>query len=294
MIRAPGKPAGQKLVLVSGLSGGGKTTALHALEDLGFYCVDNLPAALLPEFARHLGNDPALYSRVALGIDARARGPELERIPAWLDEISQGGLPNQLLFLTADSKAIIMRFSETRRRHPLTQDQLALPEAIEREKRLLQPLQERADWVIDTSDINIHQLRRQVWKSIGAENQAMTVVLESFAFKRGVPQDVDFLFDARHLPNPYWVEDLRHLSGLDPAVKNWLEQDTSVTELFEDMLAFLLRWLPEVSNSQRSYVTIGIGCTGGKHRSVYLVNRLAASLRTQFSAVVVHHRESEP
>jgi UPF0042 nucleotide-binding protein len=291
---AVAKPAGQKLVLVSGLSGGGKTTALHALEDLGFYCVDNLPAALLPEFARHLENDPALYSRVALGIDARARGPELERIPAWLDEISHGGLPNQLLFLTADSKAIIMRFSETRRRHPLTQDQLALPEAIDREKQLLQPLQERADWVIDTSDINIHQLRRQVWKSIGAENQAMTVVLESFAFKRGVPQDIDFLFDARHLPNPYWVEDLRPLSGLDTAVKDWLEQDTSVSDLFEDILQFLLRWLPEVSNSQRSYVTIGIGCTGGKHRSVYLVNRLAARLRTQFSPVVVHHRESEP
>jgi len=291
---AVGKPARQKLVLVSGLSGGGKTTALHALEDLGFYCVDNLPAALLPEFARHLGNDPSMYSRVALGIDARARGPELERIPAWLDEISQGGLPNQLLFLTADSKAIIMRFSETRRRHPLTQDQLALPEAIDREKRLLQPLQERADWVIDTSDINIHQLRRQVWKSIGVENQAMTVVLESFAFKRGVPQDVDFLFDARHLPNPYWVEDLRHLSGLDTAVKDWLEQDVSVSEFFEDILRFLLRWLPEVSNSQRSYVTIGIGCTGGKHRSVYLVNRLAERLRMQFSPVVVHHRESEP
>jgi UPF0042 nucleotide-binding protein len=281
-------------VLVSGLSGGGKTTALHALEDLGFYCVDNLPAALLPEFARHLGNDPAMYSRVALGIDARARGPELERIPAWLDELAQGGLPNQLLFLTADSKAIIMRFSETRRRHPLTQDQLALPEAIDREKQLLQPLQQRADWVIDTSDINIHQLRRQVWKSIGSESQAMTVVLESFAFKRGVPQDVDFLFDARHLPNPYWVEELRHLSGLDAAVKNWLEQDTSASDFFEDILGLLLRWLPEVRNSQRSYVTIGIGCTGGKHRSVYLVDRLATSLRAQFSPVVVHHRESEP
>jgi RNase adapter protein RapZ len=290
----PGRSAGQKLVLVSGLSGGGKTTALHALEDLGFYCVDNLPAALLPEFARHLGNDPAMYSRVALGIDARARGPELERIPAWLDELAQGGLPNQLLFLTADSKAIIMRFSETRRRHPLTQDQLALPEAIDREKQLLQPLQQRADWVIDTSDINIHQLRRQVWKSIGSESQAMTVVLESFAFKRGVPQDVDFLFDARHLPNPFWVEELRHLSGLDVAVKNWLEQDASVSDLLEDILGFLLRWLPEVRNSQRSYVTIGIGCTGGKHRSVYLVDRLATSLREQFSPVVVHHRESEP
>ncbi len=294
MSSADGTSEAQRLVLVSGLSGGGKTTALHALEDLGFYCVDNLPAALLPDFARHLGNDPSMYSRVALGIDARARGPELERIPAWLDEISQSGLPNQLLFLTADSKAIIMRFSETRRRHPLTQDKLALPEAIAREMRMLKPLQERADWVIDTSDINIHQLRRQVWKSIGSESQAMTVVLESFAFKRGVPQDIDFLFDARHLPNPYWVEDLRNLSGLDTTVKEWLEQDTAVDDLFQDILVFLLRWLPEVRNSQRSYVTIGIGCTGGKHRSVYLVDRLAASLRTQFSPVVVHHRESEP
>ena len=283
----------QRLVLVSGLSGGGKTTALHALEDLGFYCVDNLPAALLPEFAQQLRNDPVLYSRVALGIDARVRGPELERIPAWLDELKNNGLSNQLLFLTADSKAIIKRFSETRRRHPLTQHQHALPEAIEREKSLLGALQLRADWVIDTSDINIHQLRRQVWKCIGSEEQSMTVVLESFAFKRGVPQDIDFLFDTRHLPNPHWVDHLRSLTGLDPAVKEWLEQDESVAALCADILGLLQRWLPEIQKSQRSYVTVGIGCTGGKHRSVYLAERLAASLRQQFDPVVVHHREIE-
>jgi UPF0042 nucleotide-binding protein len=283
----------QSLVLVSGLSGGGKTTALHALEDLGYYCVDNLPAALLPEFARQLRSDPGLYTRVSLGIDARAGGPELERIPAWLDELTASGLANQLLFLSADAKAIIKRFSETRRRHPLTQDQLGLPEAIEREKSLLRPLQDRADWVIDTSEINIHQLRRQVWKCIGAEGQSMTVVLESFAFKRGVPQDVDFLFDARHLPNPYWVDELRKLSGLETPVREWLEQDESVGMLFDDILRLLQRWLPEISKSQRSYVTIGIGCTGGRHRSVYLVDRLATSLREKFSPVVVHHREIE-
>lgn len=284
----------QSLVLVSGLSGSGKTTALHALEDLGYYCVDNLPAALLPEFARQLRNDPVLYSRVALGIDARARGPELERIPAWLDDLKAGGLPNQLLFLTADAKAIIKRFSETRRRHPLTQDQRALPGAIECENELLSPLQARADWVIDTSDINIHQLRRQVWKCIGSDEQSTTIVLESFAFKRGVPQDLDFLFDARHLPNPYWVDELRNLSGRETPVGNWLEQDQSVEQFYRDILGLMHRWLPEIQKSQRSYVTIGIGCTGGRHRSVYLAERLASSLRENFAPVLLHHREIEP
>ena len=283
----------QSLVLVSGMSGGGKTTALHALEDLGFYCVDNLPAALLPEFARHLGIEPWLYARVALGIDARARQPDLERIPEWLDSLAENGMPSQLLFLTADVKAIIKRFSETRRRHPLTQDQHALPEAIEREKVLLGPLQQRADWVIDTSDINIHQLRRQVWKCVGSESQSMTLVLESFAFKRGVPQDLDYLFDARHLPNPHWVEDLRSQSGLSEPVKEWLEQDETVEQFHQDILGLLLRWLPEIEKSQRSYVTVGVGCTGGRHRSVYLVHRLASELRKHFSPVLIHHREMD-
>lgn len=284
-------PQPQQLVLVTGLSGGGKTTALHALEDLGFYCVDNLPAALLPEFAAQVRSDPALYARVALGIDARSRGPELERIPAWLDELAGGGLPSQLMFLTADTRAIIKRFSETRRRHPLTRDGQALPAAIVREKELLEPLRQRADWVVDTSDINIHQLRGQVWKAIGASGQGMTVVLESFAFKKGVPQDVDFVFDTRHLPNPHWVDELRGLTGTDPEVRDWLERDETVTALYDDLRSFLLRWLPEVSRSQRSYVTIGIGCTGGRHRSVYFADRLARELREQFEPVVLHHRD---
>lgn len=284
----------QNLVLVSGMSGAGKSTALHALEDLGYYCIDNLPAALLPEFARLLKDDPQLYSKVSLGIDARSRGPELERIPEWLNELGASGLPNQLLFLNADIKTIIKRFSETRRRHPLTQNVHVLPEAIDREKGLLKPLQERADWVIDTTDSNIHQLRRQVWKCVGDEGQAMTVVLESFAFKRGVPQDVDFIFDARHLPNPHWIDELRPLSGLDKSVREWLEQDDSVEDFFKDIQDLLLRWLPDIQKSQRSYVTIGIGCTGGKHRSVYLADRLATKLRSQFNPVVLHHREIEP
>jgi UPF0042 nucleotide-binding protein len=285
------EPGSQQLVLVTGLSGGGKTTALHALEDLGYYCVDNLPAALLPEFADQVRSNPVLYSRVSLGIDARSRGPELARMPEWLDGLSASGLTLQLMFLTADTRAILKRFSETRRRHPLTRDQQALPAAIEQEKALLEPLRHRADWVIDTSEINIHQLRAQVWKCIGEGGESMTVVLESFAFKKGVPQDVDFVFDARHLPNPYWLDELRGLTGKDPAVRDFLEADESVHALFKDILDFLLRWLPEVSRSQRSYVTIGIGCTGGRHRSVYLADRLAQTLREHFNPVVLHHRD---
>jgi len=283
----------QKLILVTGLSGGGKSTALRALEDLGYYCVDNLPAALLPEFAQQIKSNPARYSMAALGVDARSPGKDLEEIPAWLKKLEASGLDCQMLFLTADSRAIIKRFSETRRRHPLTSDSISLPQAIAKESDLLSSLQSRADWVIDTSDTNIHQLRRQVWKCAGSDDDTMTIVLESFAFKRGVPQDVDFIFDARILPNPYWVEDLRELSGRDDAVGQWLEQDRAVTGMQSDILTFLRTWLPEFQHSQRSYVTVGIGCTGGRHRSVYLVDRLARGLETDYKNVLIHHREMQ-
>ncbi len=281
----------QKLMLVTGLSGGGKSTALRALEDLGCYCVDNLPAALLPEFAAQIKLDPSRFSRVALGVDARSPGQDLTELTLWLDQLEEEGLECQLLFLTADVKAIIKRFSETRRRHPLTSDQHALPQAIEREKQLLEGLQQKADWVIDTSDTNIHQLRRQVWKCAGNENDTMTIVLESFAFKRGVPQDVDFIFDARILPNPHWVDGLREHNGLDLPVREWLEQDEAVDGMLNDILNFLRNWLPKFQISQRSYVTVGIGCTGGRHRSVYLVDRLASGLSRDFGHILIHHRE---
>jgi len=279
------------LILVSGLSGSGKSTALRALEDQGCYCVDNLPAALLKEFAQQIGNNPALYSTVALGIDARSRDSELEAIPDWLDERIEAGLHCQLLFLTADTKAIIKRFSETRRRHPLTNDQHALPQAIEKEKKLLEPLKRRSDWIIDTSDTNIHQLKRQVWNCLGTERDSVMVVLESFAYKRGIPQDVDFVFDARNLPNPHWVEELRDFSGLDSKVSQWLESNEAVERMYADIEQFLLTWLPDFRDGQRSYVTVGIGCTGGKHRSVYLVDRLAKRLRSDFGRILIHHRE---
>jgi len=279
------------LVLVTGLSGGGKSTALRAIEDLGYYCVDNLPAALLPEFAEQIKHGSPIYARVALGIDARSPEQDVREIPAWLEGLAGHGIDCRMLYLDADTKAIIKRFSETRRRHPLTGENRSLPQAIERENILLEGLRERADWVIDTSDTNIHQLRRQVWKCIDAENESMTVVLESFAFKRGVPQDVDFIFDARILPNPHWVEALRDYSGLDKPVRDWLDRDASVERMVGDILAFLKSWLPEFRQSQRSYVTVGIGCTGGRHRSVYLVDRLAEGLGEDFGKVLIHHRE---
>jgi UPF0042 nucleotide-binding protein len=286
-----GAEAARHLVLVTGLSGGGKSTALRAIEDLGYYCVDNLPAALLPEFASQIKHGTDLYARVALGIDARSPEQDLREIPVWLEGLKGSGIDCQLLFLEADGKTIIKRFSETRRRHPLTSDQRALPQAIERESRLLAGLRQGADWVIDTSDTHIHQLRRQVWNCIGSDNNSMTVVLESFAFKRGVPQDVDFIFDARILPNPHWVESLREFSGLDEPVRKWLDQDESVGRMISDVLGFLKTWLPEFRHSQRSYVTVGIGCTGGRHRSVYLVDRLAQGLGGEFGDVLIHHRE---
>ena len=281
----------QHVIIVSGLSGGGKSTALNALEDLGYYCIDNLPAALLDEFPLQIHEHSSLYEKVALGIDARAGGTGLDRIPDWLERLKETGLRCELLFVTAKEGTLIKRFSETRRRHPLTQGEHGLAEAIEKEMEILEPLRRCADWVLDSTDTNIHQLRHQVWKCIGPRERGMTIVLESFAFKRGVPQDVDFVFDARNLPNPYWQADLRELSGLESRVQQWLEQNPMVAEMASDILRFLKQWLPGFEDAQRSYVTVGIGCTGGRHRSVYIVERLAAALRDGFPELLVHHRE---
>lgn len=281
----------QHLVLVSGLSGSGKSTALGALEDLGYYCADNLPASLLADFVHHIRSDPEWYQRVALGIDARARGTAITAIPDWLQQLASEGLNCELLFLTAEPGVLLQRFSETRRRHPLTTDENALPAAIRKEQALLEPLKERADWVMDTTTTNIHQLRQQVWKWAGERGDAMTLVLESFAFKRGVPQDVDFVFDARCLPNPHWVEALRPKTGRDKEVSDWLNKDPSADALFAEIRDFLLRWLPRFEDAQRSYVTVGIGCTGGRHRSVHLVERLREALSEAYPLVLVQHRD---
>jgi len=284
-------PVVQQVVIVSGMSGAGKSTALNALEDMGFYCVDNLPPALLSDFTRHVEGDTGRYAKVALGIDARAPGEDLSDFPDWLQALRRDGLDCRLLFLNADDAALLQRFSETRRRHPMSRGQHVLTESITRERDLLEPIRQSADWELDTSDLNIHQLRHQTWKCVGPESGGMTVVVQSFAFKNGVPGDVDFVFDARSLPNPHWKPELRAFSGRDREVSQWLERHAQVQEFADDILAFLLRWLPGFQEAQSSYVTIGIGCTGGRHRSVYLADRLAGGLRSAYPEVMVHHRE---
>ena len=283
--------ATQDVIIVSGMSGGGKSTALNALEDLGYYCIDNLPGAMLPDFGPQISANPVLYKKVALGIDARSRESDLQVVLDWIYALRENGFNCRLLFVTADSSVLIKRFSETKRRHPLTGSDKVLPDAIENEARLLESLRHYSDQVIDSSDTNIHQLRRQVWNFVDRRTSDMSIVFQSFAYKHGVPKDADFIFDARILPNPYWEEDLRALSGVNESVKLWLEKDAQVIKMSEDIENFMRTWLPAIQDSQRSYVTICIGCTGGKHRSVFLAERLAKSLGKQHENVLVHHRE---
>lgn len=279
----------QPLVLVSGLSGSGKSVALNALEDHGYYCVDNLPGAMLPALAGLIESNPERYQRLAVGIDARAGAEELAQLPALIRELS---LPCDLIFLTAESDVLIRRFSETRRRHPLGGER-TLAQAIAEERRILEPLAEQAAHVVDTSESNIHELRRRIWnliKPVGSP-RISNLVLESFAFKKGVPRDVDLVFDARCLPNPHWQPELRASTGLEAPVREFLAGAPLVREFADDIDRFVRRWLPVWAEEQRSHLTVAIGCTGGKHRSVYLVDELARRWRERGLAVVTHHRE---
>ena len=208
-----------------------------------------------------------------------------------MDSIIAEGARCELLFLTSQRNVILQRFSETRRRHPLTTEDYPLPAAIDQEKELLAPLEQRADWVMDTSRTNIHQLRQQIWKWAGQRGDAMTLVLQSFAFKLGVPQDADFVFDARCLPNPHWVEELRPKTGQDREVSEWLEQEDGVAAMLQDIGTYLSTWLPQFQDAQRSYVTVGIGCTGGRHRSVFLVEKLKKKLSGIYPQMAVNHRD---
>jgi len=282
---------GQDVIIVSGMSGSGKSTALNALEDLGYYCIDNLPGAMLPQFGPLIPANPELYKKVALGIDARSRETDLQVVIDWMLSLRETGFNCRLLFITAENPVLIKRFSETRRRHPLTGSDKVLTDAIENEARLLEPISRWSDLVIDSTHTNIHQLRRQVRNFVDRRSSDMTIVLQSFAFKKGVPQDADFIFDARILPNPHWQDDLRELTGKDNPVREWLERDQQVQKMSRDIEEFMQSWLPEFQGAQRSYVTICVGCTGGKHRSVYLAERLAKAIGKNHENVLVHHRE---
>ena len=284
------------LIIVSGLSGSGKTIALKTFEDLDYYCSDNLPIGLLPQFVRSvLGNQPAeAPARIAIGIDARA-GNTPEQLLAWRREAVDNGLDVQLLFFEADRDTLLSRYADTRRRHPLSQLGLSLPEAIEHERQLTLPLREHADAVIDTTGMNVHQLRRKLITEFAlAAHGKVSLLFESFAYKRGVPTEADFVFDARVLPNPHWDPDLRMMTGRDAPVRDYMDQQEDVALYAAQITTLLDTWLPRLRHETRSYVTIAFGCTGGKHRSVYMAERLARHAREQgWSDVATFHREQQ-
>jgi len=283
-----------RLVVVSGLSGAGKSVALHTLEDLGYYCTDNLPAELLPAFAAQMMRpDGPDYSNAAVGIDARNPSRALGRFPQILNDLRGRGMECQLLFLEADDPILIKRFSETRRRHPLSSETVSLAEAIARERELLGPLSSTADLRVDTSLTTLHQLRDIVRLRVGGGPPGtLSVLFLSFGFKHGVPRDADFVFDVRCLPNPHWDHRLRPLTGLDAPVQEFLGCDALVEEMYVALRGFLENWIPRFQAESRSYLTVALGCTGGQHRSVYMVDRLAGHFRRQQRwAVIARHRE---
>jgi UPF0042 nucleotide-binding protein len=286
-------PSAPVLVIVSGMSGSGKSVALNTFEDLGFYCVDNLPAELLPEFVRSVARDDGAPEKLAVGIDVRNRHSDLANIPEWLSAVGAIGLDPRLVFFETADEVLLKRYADTRRRHPLSHLGLSLGDAISLERQVLKPLRQVADAVIDTSTLNVHQLRRQVITEFGlVSDTTVSLLCESFAYRRGVPADADFVFDARVLPNPHWNPELRPLSGRDALVREYLETQPDVQAYASQVEAFLDDWLPRLRSDTRSYVTIAFGCTGGRHRSVYLAERLARHFRdTGWAEVAVHHRE---
>lgn len=282
-----------RVIIVSGRSGSGKSTALNVLEDNGFYCIDNLPAGLLPELAeRALLHTELLHPQVAVSIDARNLPSQLKRFPELLDEVRARYIVCDLLYLDTDDETLLKRFSETRRRHPLTNENRSLAEAIQDETRLLAPIRDLADLKIDTTNLNLYQLRDTLkLRLLNKPEPGTAFLVESFGFKRGMPVDADLVFDVRCLPNPYWKPDLRDFSGLDQRVIDYLAIQPDVEEMYQDIHAYLHKWLPRFAASNRSYVTIAIGCTGGHHRSVYLAERLGTALKQSLKNVQVRHRD---
>jgi len=282
-----------RLIVVSGLSGSGKTIALQAMEDMDIYCIDNLPFKLLPSLAAHLKNVQRLhYKDAAVGVDARNLADDFEDFSAVLEQVRSQGIKCETLFLTADDSSLLKRFSETRRKHPLSGADVPLNEAIEAERRLLSPVAADADWHLDTSHTNVHQLRALVRERLGrGEEQSLSLLFLSFGYKHGLPPDADFVFDVRCLPNPYWEPHLRPLTGADAQVRAFLEQQPAVGRMFEDIRDFLETWVPHFEAENRSYMTVAVGCTGGYHRSVFLTERLTAHFRKSRSNVLTRHRE---
>ena len=280
------------LTVVSGLSGSGKSVALRTLEDLGYYCVDNLPVDLLPAFVDSVGASEA-HQRLAVGIDVRNHHADLGSIGDCLAEVGKRGFQHRLVFFDAADAMLVKRYSDTRRRHPLSHLGLALPDAIALERQVLRPVRSLADHLFDTTALNVHQLRKLVLTELEAGRRpGLTLLFESFAYKRGLPAEADFVFDTRCLPNPHWDPALRPLSGRDAAIQSYFAGVTEVQEYVSQVRDFLALWLPRFASESRSYLSVAFGCTGGRHRSVYLAETMAAWARQQgHEDALTFHRE---
>ncbi|MEI8297994.1 MAG: RNase adapter RapZ [Pseudomonadota bacterium] len=280
-----------RLVIVSGLSGSGKSVALNMLEDLGWFCTDNIPAGLLNAFISHAVQRPkSVYDKSALGLDARNDPGDVATVPELVRSLRKSGIACETIYLYADENVLLKRYGETRRRHPLVRTGLDLKGAIAEELRLLEPITYTADLVIDTSTMSVHQLRDMIRARIEPRSQGqLSIMFESFGFKHGIPGGADFVFDARTLPNPYWVPALQALNGRDAAVVEFLEAEVEVGRLLEDITSFLERRIPLYLKHNRAYLTVAIGCTGGQHRSVYLTDRLAAHFGSTYPGVIARH-----
>ncbi len=282
-----------KLVIVTGLSGSGKSIALNTLEDVDYYCIDNLPAGMLKAFTAQMsgewGVDRTLF---AVGIDARSSSRDLAHFPTLLVELEQQGIESTIIFLQADDETLFKRFSETRRKHPLTKREVSLADAIQLERELLEPIASSADMFIDTTHTTVHQLRDLIRDRVLEQQPGkMSLLFQSFGYKHGIPSDADFVFDVRCLPNPHWEPTLRPLTGRDAAVADYLMNLEPVVHMLNQLKQFLEFWIPCFEADNRSYMTVALGCTGGQHRSVFLAESLAAHFDKLRGHVLVRHRE---
>jgi len=281
--------AKRRLIFVSGLSGAGKSVVLNTLEDLDFYCIDNFPIGLLETLTEQIGQYPLL---IAIGINARSQEDRIPELTSSIDHFRNSHIDTELIFLEADNDVLTKRYSETRRKHPFSSSSISLHDAIENEHQLLNPLAAIADLKIDTSHTTVHDLRNIIHERVaGRKSASLSIQLISFGYKHGTPRDADFIFDVRCLPNPYWIKDLRALSGKEAPVIEYLQQQALVKKMSVQLISFLTDWIPVFESENRSYLTIAVGCTGGRHRSVYLIERLAETILASERQVLVRHRD---
>ncbi len=281
-----------KLLIISGRSGSGKSTVLHILEDRGYYCIDNLPASLLPSLAERLASDTSINPNIAVSIDARNIYADLQKVPGIIEDLKEKRMQTDIIFLDANSQTLLRRFSESRRKHPLSNKKVGLKEAIDQETELLESMSILASLSIDTSNMSLHELRDTIKTRIVEQSDTgLALLFQSFGFKNGVPVDADIVYDVRCLPNPYWETSLRPLTGRDLKVVEYLEPQREVQQMFEDIKDYLQKWLPRFEENNRSYMTVALGCTGGQHRSVYLCEKLGEYFQNHMHNVQVRHRE---